>query len=68
MQESNDPIVQIGLSQASIKAHPVGQVVKFSVCAKMYWPSLRLPFCAVPIGRAMMVAKIRMKFMATKTV
>ena len=33
-QESKAPIVHIGLSQASMKAHPVGHVVEFSVCAK----------------------------------
>ena len=31
-QESNAPIVQIGDNQLSIKAQPVGQVVRFSVC------------------------------------
>ncbi len=34
-QESNAPIVQIGLSQESMKAQPVGQVVKFSDWAKI---------------------------------
>ena len=65
-QESNPPIVQIGLNHDSIKAQPVGQVVRFSVSAKMYEPLLR--FMALPTGRAITVAKMRIKFMTTKTV
>jgi hypothetical protein len=58
--------VQIGLSQLSINAHPVGQVVKFAVCVKTNFPSCLL--CLAPIGSAIMVAKIRMKFITTNTV
>lgn len=35
IQESKPPIVHIGLSHASMKAHPVGHVVEFSVCANI---------------------------------
>ncbi len=38
-QESNPPMVQIGDSHASMNAHPVGQVVKFSTLEKMKAPS-----------------------------
>ena len=55
----------IGDSQARKKAHPVGQVVKFSTCPKIYAPSLRSFF---PTGKAIIVAAMRMKFMTTKTV
>ena len=65
-QLSKAPIVQIGESQLSIKAHPVGHVVRFAVSVKMKWPSLRR-FLA-PIGRAIIVATMRMKFITTKTV
>lgn len=58
--ESNAPIVQIGDSQASMKAHPVGHVVKFSTLAKMKWPLLRSP--DLPIGSAMIVATMRARF------
>src|SRR6266498_5225210 len=64
-QLSNPPTVQIAESHESMKVHPLGQRVMFSVCAKMYPPSLR---CFLPIGRAMIVANIRMKFRMTKTV
>jgi hypothetical protein len=60
------PIVQIGLSQLSINAHPVGQVVKFAVCAKINLPSFLL--CRLPIGSAIIVAKISTKFIIVKTV
>ena len=64
--ESNAPMVQIGDSQLSMNAHPVGHVVRLEVSAKMKWPSLRR-FLA-PIGRAMIVAAISTKFKTTKTV
>ena len=48
-----------------MKAHPDGQVERFSTCVKMYEAELRFFW---PIGRAMIVAKIRTKFMTTKTV
>jgi len=64
-QLSKAPIVHIGESQLIMKLHPVGQVVKFSTCVKMYEALFR-DFC--PTGRAMIVAKISMKFMTTKTV
>ena len=49
-----------------MKAHPDGQVVKFSTCVKMY--DALFSRCFAPIGSAMMVAKISIKFMTTKTV
>lgn len=67
-QESKAPIVQMGLSQESMNAHPVGQVVRFSVWAKMKCASLRSLERCFPTGRAIMVATMRMMFMATKTV
>ena len=58
-------MVQMGLSHEIINAQPAGQVVPFSTCVKM---KLALFRCFWPIGRAIMVAKIRMKFMITNTV
>ena len=65
-QLSNDPIVQIGLSQLNINAHPVGHVVKFSVRPKIY--PMEFLALAFPTGSAMIVATMRAKFMTTKTV
>ena len=64
--ESKAPIVQIGESQLSIKAQPVGHVVKLLVSANIKCPSLRRYLA--PIGRAIIVAVMRMKFIITKTV
>ena len=49
-----------------MKAHPDGQDVKFSVLVKMNRPSLRV--FLEPIGRATMVATMRIKFMNTNMV
>ncbi len=58
-------MVQIGLSHDRMNAHPDGQVVRFSTCVKIYEALFReLP---APIGKAMMVAKIRTKFITTNT-
>lgn len=59
-QLSKAPMVQMGDSHASMKAQPVGQVVRFSRVAKMKCPSLRL--LAMPTGSAMMVERIRAMF------
>lgn len=59
-QLSKAPMVQIGDSHASMKAQPVGQVVRFSTVAKMKCPSLRL--FAIPTGSAMIVERIRAIF------
>lgn len=59
-QESKAPMVHIGESQASIKAQPVGHVVRFSTSAKIKCPSLR--WLALPTGSAMIVARIRARF------
>ena len=56
---------QMGDSQEIMNAQPAGHVVRFSTCVKMNEPELRL---CLPIGRAMIVAKIRTKFKNTKTV
>ena len=49
-----------------MNVHPVGQPVPFWISAKMKCAEFR--WDARPIGRAIMVAKIRMKFITTKTV
>jgi hypothetical protein len=59
-------MVQIGDIQANIKAQPVGQVVKFSVCVKIYLASLR--DACLPIGSAIIVAKMRIRFITTSNV
>ena len=48
-----------------MKAQPAGHVVRFSTLVKMNEPELR--WC-LPIGKAMIVAKMRTKFITTKTV
>jgi hypothetical protein len=48
-----------------MNAQPEGHVVRFSTCVKINEAELR--WC-LPIGRAMIVAKIRTKFMTTNTV
>lgn len=58
--ESKAPMVQMGDSQASMNAQPVGQVVRFATLAKMNSPSLR--WLALPTGSATMVARIRAIF------
>jgi hypothetical protein len=59
-------LTQIGLSHESMKAQPVGQVVRLAVVANIQVASfLSLP---LPIGRAMIVAKIRTKFITTNAV
>jgi hypothetical protein len=63
--ESNPPMVQIGLSQDSMNAHPDGQVVRFSTCVKIYEALFRDD--PAPMGKAIMVAKIRTKFIITNT-
>lgn len=60
-QASKDPIVQIGDSHASMNAHPVGQVVRFSTCENMNAPLFRLDE-AVPTGMAMIVPRISATF------
>jgi hypothetical protein len=61
--------VQIGLNQPSMKAHPIGQVVKFSKSVKIYAASLRgVPFMDRPTGSAMMVARIMMRLRMMKRV
>lgn len=65
-QESKPPIVQIGDSHERNQAKPAGQVVRFPEVAKMNLPSFR--WLDRPIGRAMMVAAIRMKFANTNAV
>lgn len=57
-------MVQMGDSHASMNVQPCGHVVKFSIWAKMKWPSLRSP--DRPIGSAMMVARMRIKFCPKK--
>src|ERR1700761_460914 len=64
--ESNPPIVQMGLSQDSINVQPEGHVVRFSTLVKMY--DALFSRCLAPIGKAMIEAKIRTKFINTKTV
>jgi hypothetical protein len=62
-QESKAPIVQIGESQASINAHPVGHVVRFSNFPKTYVPELMLPpLTALPMGNARTVAMTKPMF------
>lgn len=63
--ESNPPMVQMGDSHESIKVQPAGQVVRFSTWVKIYEAELRW---SAPMGRAMMVARIKTKFMITKIV
>lgn len=59
-QESKPPIVQMGESQARNQAKPVGQVVRFDEVLKMNFAELWEP--RRPMGRAIMEARIRMKF------
>lgn len=62
-QESNAPIVHIGESQASMNAHPLGQVVWSSNCPKTYEPEFIVPpLSTLPIGSAMTVAMTRPTF------
>ena len=61
--ESNAPIVHMGESQASMKAQPSGQVVKFSTWPKTYAPELIGGlFSCFPMGSAMAVATTRPMF------
>lgn len=59
-QESKPPIVQIGESHVRNHAKPGDHVVKLSVWLKMYFASLRS--CFRPMGSAITVAAMRMKF------
>lgn len=63
--ESNPPMVHMGDSQDNMNAHPVGHVVRFSTWVKIYDALLR---ALAPIGSAIMVARMRTKFITTKTV
>lgn len=63
--ESKAPMVQMGDNHASMNVQPCGHVVKFSNWAKMKWPSLRSP--ARPMGSAMMVARMMIKFCQSKS-
>jgi hypothetical protein len=56
------PIVQIGLSHANMKVQPVGHNVRLLTFVKINSASFLCE--ARPIGRAMIVANIKIKFMA----
>lgn len=60
------PIVQMGESHDSMKDHPVGQVVRLAVEAKIQVPLFRE--VERPMGSAMIVATIRTKFITTNAV
>ena len=59
-------LTQIGLNQDSMNAQPVGQVVRLAVVAKIQVASFLS--LALPIGKAIIVAKMRTKFITTKAV
>lgn len=59
-------MVQIGDNHASINVQPCGHVDKFSNCVKMNLPSLSSP--DRPMGSAMIVATMRIKFYLKKSV
>ena len=61
-----ESLTQIGLSHESINAQPVGQVVRLAVVAKIQVASFLS--LARPIGKAMIVAKMRTKFITTNAV
>jgi hypothetical protein len=64
--EDSAKLTQIGLNHESMNAHPVGQVVRLAVVAKIHVASFL--FLERPIGRAMIVAKMSTKFMTTNAV